>query len=113
MISPILIIIIALTGLGNYVIPNYGFGVGVILYRLFLIMLSALLGLYGLVIGLFLILTQICSMQSFGVDYLAPIAPRRRHNPDILLRLPIWMQKTTMFFANKENWINGRKEKCK
>jgi len=112
-ISPILIIIIALTGLGNYVIPNYGFGVGVILYRLFLIMLSALLGLYGLVIGLFLILTQICSMQSFGVDYLAPIAPRRRHNPDILLRLPIWMQKTTMFFANKENWINGRKEKCK
>lgn len=111
-ISPILIIIIALTGLGNYVIPNYGFGIGIIIYRLFLILMSSMLGLYGMVIGLFLILTHLCSMKSFGIEYLAPVAPRRRHNPDILLRLPIWMQKTTMFFSKRENWINERKEDC-
>lgn len=110
-ISPILIIIIALTGLGNYVIPNYGFGVGMVLYRLFLILMSALLGLYGVIIGLFLILTQLCAMKSLGVDYMAPIAPHRRHNPDILLRLPIWMQNGTLFFARRQNWMKRRKEK--
>lgn len=104
-ISPILIIIIALTGLGNYVITDYGFGIGIVLYRLFLILLSALYGVYGLMIGLFLIVGRICAMKSFGVDYLSPIAPKRLHNPDILLRLPMWMQKRTLFFARKRNWM--------
>lgn len=108
-ISPILIIIIALTGLGNYVVPNYGFGIGLIIYRLFLIVMSALMGLYGLMIGLFLISIRVCSLKSFGVDYLAPVAPRRRHNPDILLRLPVWMQKSAMFFSGRNNWLNERK----
>ena len=107
-VSPILIIIIALTGLGNYVIPNYGFGIGLILYRLGLICLSALLGLYGLIIGMFLIVTQLCSIKSFGVDYFAPVAPWRRHNPDILLRLPIWMQKRRMFFARQNSWMERK-----
>lgn len=109
-ISPMLIIIIALTGLGNYVVPNYGFGIGVIMYRLMLIVLSAMLGLYGMMIGLFLIFLQLCSMQSFGVDYLSPVAPRRRHNPDILLRLPVMMQKCAMFFARKDNWLNYKED---
>ena len=110
-ISPMLIIIIALTGLGNYVVPNYGFGIGVILYRLMLIILSTMLGLYGLMIGLFLIFTHLCSMKSFGVDYLSPVAPRRRHNPDILLRLPVMMQRFAMFFARKDSWLNCKEEK--
>jgi len=105
-ISPMLIIIIALTGLGNYVVPNYGFGIGIILYRLILIVLSSMLGLYGLMIGLFLIVTHLCSIQSFGIDYLAPVSPRRRHNPDIILRLPVRLQKYALFFARHDNWLN-------
>lgn len=109
-ISPILIIIISLTGLGNYVVPNYGFGIGVVLYRLALIFASALLGMYGLMIGLSVILLQLCSMKSFGVAYLAPLAPYRSHNPDILLRLPVWMQKKAMFFASAKRRMRSRRE---
>lgn len=107
-ISPILIIIIALTGLGNYVVPNYGFGIGVVLYRLGMILLSLMLGLYGVMLGLFLILLQLCAMKSFGVDYFAPIAPLRRHNPDIILRLPAWMQRRQMFFSTPSSWMRGK-----
>lgn len=107
-VSPILIIIIALTGLGNYVIPNYGFGIGLIQYRLFLIVLSAMFGLYGTMLGLFVIITQLCSVKSFGVDYFAPVAPRRRHNPDILLRLPLWMQRQRMFFSKNDSWMEQK-----
>ena len=109
-ISPILIIIIALTGLGNYVIPNYGFGIGLIICRLFLIVMSALMGLYGLMIGLFVILLRLCALKSFGVPYFAPVAPVRRHNPDILLRLPLWMQKRAAFFSKRHNWLHSMEE---
>ena len=109
-ISPMLIIIIALTGLGNYVVPNYGFGIGIILYRLMLIALSSMLGLYGLMIGLFLIVTHLCSMKSFGIDYLAPVSPRRRHNPDIILRLPVRLQKYALFFAKHDSWLNDKED---
>ena len=109
-ISPILIIIVALTGLGNYVIPNYGLGIGMILYRLILIAFSATLGLYGLMIGTFLIVAHLCSIQSFGVDFFAPVSPRSRHNPDLLLRLPVWMQKRAMFFAKQNSWMRPKEE---
>ena len=109
-ISPILIIIVALTGLGNYVIPNYGFGIGIILYRLVLIGFSTCLGLYGLMIGLFLIFAHLCSIKSFGVDYFAPVSPRRRHNPDLFLRLPIWMQKRAMFFSSRSSWLRTKED---
>lgn len=109
-ISPILIIIIALTGLGGYAIPNFGFGVGMMLYRLLLVLLSALLGIYGVIMGMFLILAQLCSMKSFGVDYLAPVAPHHPHNPDILLRLPVWKQRRLLFFASPNSWLRQKRK---
>lgn len=54
---------------------------------------------------------RLCSLKSFGVDYLAPIAPRRRHNPDILLRLPLWMQKRRMFYAAPVSWMEQERGK--
>lgn len=107
-ISPILIIVVALTGLGNYVIPDFGLCMAILIYRQGLILLSALLGLYGLFIGLFLMMTQLCSMKSFGVDYLSPVSPRRSHNPDIILRLPARMQRKVMYFAQPGSWIRGK-----
>ncbi len=100
-ISPILIIIVAITGLGNYAIPDYGFGIGLVICRLFVIACGAALGLYGVCLAAFVMLVSLCGMKSMGIPYLAPIAPRRAHNPDILLRLPVWMQRRPMFFAAK------------
>ena len=99
-ISPILIIIVALTGLGNYAVPDYGFSIGLILYRLIIILASAALGLYGFCIALFCMVLGLCGMKSLGIPYLAPVAPFRSHNPDILLRLPIRLQRKRMFFAD-------------
>lgn len=103
-ISPILIIIVAITGLGNYAIPDYGFGIGLVLCRLFVIACGAALGLYGVCLAAFVLLVSLCGMRSLGIPYLAPIAPRHRHNPDILVRLPVWMQRRPMFFS-----VGGRR----
>ena len=100
-ISPILIIIVAITGLGNYAIPDYGFGIGLVICRLFVIGCGAALGLYGVCLAAFALLASLCGMRSLGIPYLAPIAPKEPHNPDILLRLPVWLQRRPMFFASR------------
>ena len=105
-ISPILIIIVALTGLGNYAVPDYGFSLGLVICRLFVIISGAALGMYGVCLAAFALLTALCGMRSVGIPYVAPVAPRRPHNPDILLRLPVWMQRRPMFFASGSRWMH-------
>lgn len=107
-ISPIVIIVVALTGLGNFVIPDYGFTVGTTILRIAIVLVSAMLGLYGLVLSIFLILCHLCSLRSLGAPFMAPVAPFRPHNPDILLRLPLWLQKRLLFLAKRRSWM--RKE---
>ena len=69
-----------------------------------MIALGAALGLYGVCLAAFVMLISLCGMRSVGIPYLAPVAPRRPHNPDLLLRLPVWLQRRPMFFA-----ASGRK----
>ena len=107
-ISPILIILVALTGLGSYAVPNYGFGLSIVVYRLLIVLTGALLGLYGLLAAALALLMHLCSIRSFGVSYLAPVAPKRPHNPDILLRLSIRKQNRPMFYARRDSWLHGK-----
>ena len=108
-ISPILIIIVAITGLGNYAIPDYGFGIGLVICRLFVIACGASFGLYGFCLAAFVLSVSLCGMKSVGYPYMAPVAPFRSHNPDLLLRLPIWLQRKTMYFAARHRSVSRRR----
>ncbi len=106
-ISPILIIIVALTGLGNFAVPSYDFSIAMEIYRLLVLLAGAFLGLFGIVLGCILILASVCSMRSFGSPYCAPLTPWRPHNPDLFIRMPIWFQKLPLFFANRRDGKGG------
>lgn len=106
-ISPILIIIVALTGLGNFVVPSYSFSLAIELYRLLVLVSGAVFGLYGVACVFLILVSSLTSLKSFGAPYMSPFAPWRPHNPDLILRLPAWMQKRLMFYAAR----NARKEK--
>ncbi|MBO4298447.1 MAG: spore germination protein [Clostridia bacterium] len=99
-ISPILIIVIALTGLGSYSIPDYGVSVGMQLLRLGFVALAALWGLYGVCLGTWLLCAYLGWLTSFGEPFLAPVAPHRPHNADIILRGPLKSRKDG---AGREN----------
>lgn len=109
-ISPILIILIALTGLGNYAVPNYGLNLSLILCRQLIILSSGLLGLFGLFGATVIITTHLCSIHSFGIPYFAPVAPYHPHNPDILTRLSLRRQKRLMFYAARNSWMQSKEE---
>ncbi len=93
-VSPILIIIVAVTGLSSYAIPNYAASFGFRFMRFFFIFLATTLGFFGISSGLFVLLCLLLNMKSFGVPYLAPVAPKTAPSADIIFRFPAWQQET-------------------
>jgi len=91
-VSPISIIIVAVTGLASYTIPNYSASFGFRIIRFVFLLLAATQGFFGISTGLFILLTMLMSMHSFGVPFFSPIAPRTAPGQDVIARLPIWMQ---------------------
>lgn len=100
--SPILIIIVALTGLGNFVVPSYSLSIGLQIFRLLILCAGAMFGLYGIVLALFMMTASLCSMRSFGAPYLAPLAPKRPGKADMFVRLPFGVKARRVFFESKK-----------
>ncbi|MGH4051907.1 MAG: spore germination protein [Clostridium sp.] len=71
-VSPIMVIIVALTAITTFVTPNYEVATAFRLVRFFLIIASAIVGFYGIIVGLIILLIHLVRMKSFGIPYLAP-----------------------------------------
>ena len=69
--------------------------------------------LFGVVLAVFVLLCQLASMKSFGCDFLAPLAPHRPHNPDLLIRFPAFMQNRPQYFAQNSKSDIFRRNKWK
>lgn len=93
LVSPILIIIVALTGLGNFSIPNFSVAFGVRILRFVFFVLGVLAGFYGIAVGTFLLSGWLCSIKCFGVPFLSPMAPTAKGS-SVLMADPAWHQTT-------------------
>ena len=74
-VSPILIIVVAITGLSSFAIPNFSFGFHLRVYRFAFTILGYIAGFLGIGIGIYAYLATLCSLKSFGVSYLSPFSP--------------------------------------
>lgn len=92
-VSPLLVIIVALTGLASFAIPNYSLSLTLRLLRFAYIFLGASMGLYGIATGLFVQAVGMSAVKSFGVPILAPMAPWMPRQGDLLQRPPLWTQE--------------------
>ncbi|MGI6129634.1 MAG: spore germination protein [bacterium] len=73
--SPAVIIIVALTAIASFTVPVFPLGIAGRLQLFMFIGLGATLGLFGIQLGLLLLLVHLCSLRSFGTPYFAPIGP--------------------------------------
>jgi spore germination protein len=88
--SPIMIIIVALTGIASFSMPQYSLGVALRVLRFPLMILSGTLGGFGLMMGLLFIHLHLTSLRSLGQPYLATFAPLRiRELRDVWIRAPL------------------------
>ncbi|WP_419887193.1 spore germination protein [Neobacillus niacini] len=72
--SPTMIVVIALTAVASYTLVNQSLVGTVSILRVYTLILSIFLGVYGLVIGFFSILIYLSTLESFKIAYLEPIA---------------------------------------
>lgn len=98
--SPLVIIVVALSGLGSYAAPSYSLTLSIRLAQFFLLILSGLFGFLGLIGGLFLLFMRSSAITSLNKPANAPFTPYRAANPDHVLRLPVWRQRLRGALAN-------------
>ncbi|HOV27612.1 MAG TPA: spore germination protein [Pseudobacteroides sp.] len=100
LVSPVLIIVIAFTGLGNFAIPDFSLAFGARIMRVFFIFLAAILGFFGVSLGILIMLAILVNMRSFGAPMLSTVAPRTAKSKDFILRYPLWMQEKRPDYLN-------------
>ena len=114
-VSPIVVIIVALTGIASFAIPSYSLVAAFRLSKFLIIALSAALGLFGFWIALLILLIHLASLKSFGLPYLFPFAAGDVNGftdfKDSLLRLPIIFMKKRPIYANPAQKIRLNTDK--
>ena len=73
--SPLLLILVSLSFMASFVSSDYSIMNPFRILKFFMLIMTGVLGLFGFSIGLCFIITSIISTNSFGVPYLAPLAP--------------------------------------
>ncbi|MGI6777268.1 MAG: spore germination protein [Acetivibrionales bacterium] len=88
-ISPVLLIVVSVTAISSFVIPNYSLGLTSRIVRVPFMIIATILGAVGTSLVLLALLGYTASLKSFGVGYLEPIAPYHlRDWKDTLIRGP-------------------------
>ncbi len=103
LVGPVLIIIVAISGLGSFTIPNYSLAVGVRIARIIIIFVAAFMGLFGVAIAFTIIAIFACSMKSFGVPFFSPIAPKMYNNSGKIMRVPVWLDRLRQDYLNVQD----------
>jgi hypothetical protein len=73
--SATLIVVAAITGVASFTLVNQSFVFAVSITRLFIMVVSSFLGMYGFILSVIGVLLYLASLHSFGLSYLAPLSP--------------------------------------
>jgi spore germination protein len=94
-VSSPMVIIVSLTGIASFIIPHYDMGLAFRLLRFPIMLLAGSLGMFGIVVSIYLIYLHLVCLRSFGTPYLSPMAPIVTSDlKDVVVRAPWWAMKT-------------------
>lgn len=90
-ITPIMVIVVALTGIASFAVPAYNMAIAGRIIRFGFLLLAGVFGFYGITLGLIVLVAHMNSLRSFGIPFLSPFVPMSAQGQkDTLLRLPLW-----------------------
>lgn len=99
-VSPISIIIVAISGLTSFAIPNFSLELHFRLLRFLFISLGVAFGFLGISLGLFVYIAILTTYTSFGVPYLSPYVPLSQINNDGYFLSPLWRREKRSDYLN-------------
>ena len=96
LVNPFLVVVTATTAISSYVMPFYSFGLGLRALRIPILFLAAVLGLYGVMLGVLILTVHLCSLRNFGESYLGDMFDVDTFSDwkDKLIRVPQKFMKT-------------------
>ena len=105
LVSPVLIIIVSITAICLFSIPDFSFNFTVRLCRFIYIFLAYLAGFLGIAAGLFIQTILICNLKSFGCPYTTPyILHNNKRTLTSYFLPPIWKRE------NRSNIVSPKKK---
>lgn len=109
-VTPIMVIIISLTGICAFTIPNYSFAIGLRTIRFAAIFAAAILGLYGIILVFIIIYIHLANLKSIGIPYTQSFAPNNLWSlKNVVVRVPI----TTLAKRNFQPFLKPNDQKQK
>lgn len=114
LVSPMTVVVAALTALGSFSVPNEEFSEALRLVKYINIFLGGMLGIVGIVSGAYLLVLHLSALKSFGVPYLSPYVGQEINDfqdlHDALVRYPLRTMTRRPFFARRGQRIRMRRE---
>ena len=114
-VSPITVVIIAMSTIGSFATPSYNAATAFRMLRFALIILAGTLGLLGLAVGIIVVLNHMIGLRSFGVPYMSPFSPGNAQAlRDSVIRSPFdWLRKRPPSINPKDKKRVGNRVKDK
>ncbi|WP_151733255.1 spore germination protein ['Paenibacillus yunnanensis' Narsing Rao et al. 2020] len=103
-VSPFLVIVVAVTAISSFSIPMYSAGITLRLLRFAGMLFAAFLGMFGTILFFLLLCSHLTKLKSFGVPYLTPVSPfRLRDWKDLFFRAPLSLMKRRPAMLKTQN----------
>ena len=93
LVSPVTLIVVALSGVGNIALPDYDLAFGVRIMKLMFILFGATMGFVGISAACVILLVLLVNQDSFGVPMLSIQAVRWSAGFPLFRQTPLWTQK--------------------
>ncbi|MFC4768663.1 spore germination protein [Effusibacillus consociatus] len=88
--SPMMVIVVALTGIASFAIPQYSMAITLRILRFPLMVLASTLGGFGMMIFFLLTFLHLTCLRSLGQPYMMTLAPMQgRQWRDVFIRFPL------------------------
>lgn len=104
LVSPIIVVIVALTALASFAIPSEEMAGAFNFIKYLQILFAHFFGIFGIIAGWLFIIVHLLSLNSFGFPYLMPSVSREiyTNTRDGFIRAPFALLKKESIFRNKK-----------
>lgn len=108
-VSPSTLLVIGITTVSSFLIPNYEMSYTIRLLRFPMLVLANVMGIFGIATGYIILLVHLLSLKSFGIPYLTFFKSDLK---DMFIRAPLWqMNNRPEAVPNNNSIRQGRTRK--
>lgn len=106
-VSPIIVIVVAVTALASFAIPNDELASAFRILKYFSIVLAAFYGFFGIIVASLFVVGHLCRLKSFGFPYMMPYVAsdvnKNRDLKDSIVRYPMRRMNWKSIYAKSKN----------